>query len=282
MKILTIFLGVYSLFIFGFVIYVFIQPLLVSNKMGYVSPLGTIKAVIGDKTAIIASPTSQATSSAIAPPKRNKYTIAIIGDSMVDTMGETLEYLDKDLKVKYPKTTFKLYNYGIGGQNVAQGLARFDSPFSYQTRSYPPISLLHPDILIVGSFAYNPFSPYDRNKHWLTLAGLIDKAKANCKHVYLFAEIAPLENGFGKGPHGVNWPTATSNLQAFHITQLLDNAVSLATNKKIALIDAYEQSEKNGKFGNPLFVNKDDGIHPSVEGHQFVAKLIGDTIQLNF
>jgi len=76
---------------------------------------------------------------------------------MIDTMGENLDYMQKSLGAKYPGTTFKLYNYGIGSQNIEQGLARLNSSFSYQTRNYPPLSKISADVLILGSFAYNPF-----------------------------------------------------------------------------------------------------------------------------
>lgn len=47
-------------------------------------------------------------------PSKSTYTIAIIGDSMADTMGESMEYLQESLKARYPQTNFNLYNYGIG------------------------------------------------------------------------------------------------------------------------------------------------------------------------
>ena len=46
--------------------------------------------------------------------KKTSYSIAIFGDSMVDTMGEKLEYLQETLGKKYPQTKFDLYNYGVG------------------------------------------------------------------------------------------------------------------------------------------------------------------------
>src|SRR3989344_7760281 len=115
--------------------------------------------------------------SASARLSKSAYTIAIFGDSMADTMGENLEYLQKSLKSKYSRTSFNLYNYGIGGQNVADGLARFGSAFSYQSRSYPPITQIKADVIIVGSFAYNPFASHDKQRHLELLARLVGEAK---------------------------------------------------------------------------------------------------------
>ncbi len=217
----------------------------------------------------------------IRPLQKKAYTIAIIGDSMVDTMGENLEYLQKNLQGRYPATTFHYYNYGIGGQNVTQGLSRFDSPFSYKTRNYPPISQISSDILIVASFAYNPFAPHDRNRHWSELSSLVSKAKVAAKQVYLLAEIAPLKKGFGKGPHGVNWPEDQAYTHALHIIEQLENAQNLARELQVPLIDAFTLSKVNGNFGNPAYVSSNDGIHPSVAGEVFMANVISSTIVLH-
>src|SRR3989344_4310347 len=41
---------------------------------------------------------------------KSYYTVTVFGDSMVDTMGERMEYLEGALKKKYPDTTFFPYN----------------------------------------------------------------------------------------------------------------------------------------------------------------------------
>lgn len=214
-------------------------------------------------------------------PKKSSYSIAIFGDSMVDTMGEELEYLQKVLTFKYPRTEFNLYNYGIGGQNVEQGLARFESSFVNRKRQYPPLPALSPDILILGSFAYNPFSIHDRNKHYTLLRELVAKAKIMPSRLYLLAEIAPLKTGFGEGKNGVNMPEDTAYQQATHILEQLDNVVNLSASENIHLINVYHESRIDGVFGDPYFVNKDDGIHPSNAGQSFTAQLITKNIKFD-
>lgn len=228
------------------------------------------------------SPISEASPTPTPTPKpaKNKYIIALFGDSMIDTMGENSEYLQKSLNKRYPEVRFNLYNYGIGGQNVSLGLARFDKPFSNRDRNYPPISELNADIIIIGSFAYNPFSPHNRDKHWLTLTKLVDEAKKTGVGVYLLAEIAPLKIGFGRGPNGINWPENLAREQARHIVEQLENTVALAETLEVPLIDAFSQSQVDGKFGNPNYVDSHDGIHPSKLGHMFMADLIAETLKL--
>ncbi len=245
--------------------------------------------VLSQQTQAAPSPTVPTPSPTTPPPSptptpklsKSSYSIAIFGDSMVDTMGENLDYLQKSLGARWANTTFKLYNYGIGGQNVQQGLDRFDKPFSYQTRNYLPLSALKPDIIVVGSFAYNPFSPHDRNHHWLTLTALVNRAKENGSDIYMLAEIAPRASGFGKGPGGINWPENLARDQAAHIIEQLQNAVNLAKSMNIPLIDAFDKSKVNGNYGENTYINENDGIHPSVEGHMFIADLIATTLKFH-
>lgn len=226
------------------------------------------------------SPSLKPSTSPAPTLSKASYTIAIFGDSFVDTMGENLEYLEPLLKVKYPQTKFKLYNYGIGSQNIKEGLARFDSPLGYKQRNYPPITNIGANIIILGSFAYNPFSPHDRNQHYLDLIELANRAKTTGASIYQLAEIAPLRNGFGKGPHGVNWPQADANAQAAKIVEQLEDAQNAANITHVPLINAFYPSQTDGKYGDPNYVNTDDGIHPSIEGHRFIADLIVKSLNL--
>ena len=213
--------------------------------------------------------------------RKASYSIAIFGDSMVDTMGENLEYLQKVLANKYPQTKFNLYNYGVGGQNVEQGLARFESSFVNRERQYSPLPALTPDVLIIASFAYNPFPTHDRNRHYSLLRDLIAKAKNVSSNVYLLAEIAPLKTGFGKGKNGINMTDEAALEHATHIIEQLDDVINLSKEASIPLINAYYKSRIDGSFGDPYFVNRDDGIHPSVAGHFLTAELIVENIKLD-
>ena len=210
---------------------------------------------------------------------KSTYTIALYGDSMVDTMGENLEYLDTALKVKYPQTQFKLYNFGIGSQNIEQGLNRFSQSFIYQTRNYPPITQIKADVIVLGSFAYNPFSPHDKNKHYTTLLQLINQAKNTGADLYVLAEIAPLKVGFGKGPGGVNWSEEVAAKHVKNIQEQIGNAISLSKGQNVGLINVYQASQ-DSKYGNAIYVNPNDGIHPSGDGHALTANLIVKTIKL--
>lgn len=213
-------------------------------------------------------------------PNKSSYIIAAYGDSMIDTMGENLDYLDKAMMARYPTTKFKFYNYGIGSQNAVEGNARFDVPFKNKTRDYPRINEIKADVIIISSFAYNPLFPYDKNKHMDALKDLIQKSKNTGARVYLLAEIAPLRIGFGKGPGGVNWEESKVKEHVGYILQNLDGAVNLAFDTQTPLMNAYKASQVDGKYGNKLYVSSHDGIHPSIEGEVFMADVIADTMKL--
>lgn len=215
-------------------------------------------------------------------PKKKSYVIAAIGDSMIETMGDSLDYLKAELKKKYPGTEFAMYNYGIGAEKVTGGLDRFDKPFSFAAKNYPPLPHLNPDVLIVGSYAYNPFDEYSHDGHWLALADLVTRARLITPNVYILAEIAPLEKNFGKGPGGVNWPPEIVAGHVPKIIEQMENAIGISKVLQIPLIDVYDKTRVEGsKYGKVEFVNSHDNIHPSVWGHVFTAQEITNTIHLD-
>ncbi len=214
--------------------------------------------------------------------KEATYTIALYGDSMIDTLGDSIPYFDKQLTKRFPNATFSIMNYGEGAQNVEEGLRRFDEPFLYRLRSYPPVATIEPDIIILGSFAYNPFDPHDRDKHWLTFAKLIEQARKTGAQVYVLAEVAPRRYEFGAGAQGVNWEPAIAYEHSGKIVQQLENVIGLAKNFNVTLIDTYTESliSKNKSEGKAEYVNKIDGIHPSQKGQEYMIDKIVTTLSL--
>lgn len=238
----------------------------------------TAKQVLSAQTEATPTPTS------IPTPSKKSYTIAIIGDSMAETMGDSIDYLQTSIKKKYPTTGFAMYNYGIGSENIEEGLARFDKPFDHGNRHYVSLTGLKPDILIIGSYAYNPLVPFDKNKHYRDLIELGTRAKQvspNTK-VYLLAEIAPLAKGFGTGPGGVNWPADLANSQAEKIVEQMQNVFVAARDLDLPLIDVYNASLVSGsEYGQEQYVGTHDHIHPSVLGQIFTADIITETLRLD-
>ena len=201
---------------------------------------------------------------------------------MIDTMGGSLDYLKTAMIKKYPGIDFVMYNYGIGSENVSAALERFDKPFVRGQQNYGALPELAPDVLIVGSYSYNPFPIQDKNKHASDLTRIIQKAKNAPDGVYLLAEIAPLENDFGDGVGGVNWTDEAARAQSTKIVELLENTIVLSDKIDVELIDVYSASRvENSRFGKREYVDFHDNIHPSVLGHTFTAQIIADSIVLH-
>lgn len=249
-----------------------------SNQSTTVIVSPTAKLLTPTPTLKVIKPSASPTPQTFAT-KKKQYSIALIGDSYIDTMGENMEYLDKALSKRYPATKFTLYNYGIGAQNVEMVSERFESSFTNREKNYPPIPSINADIIILGSCAYNPFDPHDRDRHYKGLIQLIEKAKATGTQVYVLREIAPLKEDFGKGPHGINISPQAAAEHSQRITEQLENAKNAASATNVGLIDAHTPSLSQGEGYRP-YVNADDGIHPSVMGHTFMANLISRTLNL--
>lgn len=216
-------------------------------------------------------------------PKTSRYprmSIAIVGDSMVDTMGTNLPYLQLELSKVYPATVFTLLNYGIGSTNIDTGLDRLQHAYSYQDRAYPPITTVKPDVAIIESFAYNPLPLSDDNlaHHANMLTQMIQTLQAqSSSKVMLLATITPNSDQFGLGPGGVNWDSEAQTRQTDAINAYLKNTFQVAKTLKIPIIDAYYPSQD--LLGNGLlnYISAHDHIHPSVAGHEFIAKRIVET-----
>ena len=240
--------------------------------------------VIPTPTLILPSPVpTEVSTSNISNRKttlKSSYKIAYFGDSMIDTGGERREYDEHSLKAKYPNTDFQLYNYGKGSQTAAMGLALFHQPLQYKDRAFPSVDELKPDIIIIGSFAYNPYDPPSPTQHWVDLTKIVEEAKKITPNVYILAEIAPLRATFGRGPAGVNYETSTAITHSQTIIDQLNGAVGLAKALNVGLIDAFHPSIVSADSGgNPAYVNPGDGIHPSAAGFEFMANILAKTIK---
>jgi GDSL-like lipase/acylhydrolase family protein len=210
-------------------------------------------------------------------------TIAIIGDSMVDTMGTGLPYLAKILNPKYPNMVFNFLNYGIGSENIKMASERIGDNYIYKDRSYPKINELSADVIIVESFAYNPIGDVEDNKteYIGKLIELFNTAKSQGARVVFLASIAPLKVEFGLGPGGIGWQENDRWQHATKIQGFMELGIATAKNMEIPIIDAYHPTLlKNGE-GTKAYVSSHDGIHPSEKGHEYMAWLISEYLKNN-
>ncbi len=233
------------------------------------------KAVLGSEDEIVINKAKEKEETEL--PK-DVYWIALTGDSMIETLGDA-KHLQNELEEKYEGTEFKIFNYAKGARNVSTALEDFDDSFIYKEYSFSPIQVLKPDVVIVGSSAYNVFDPPNRDLHWLEYTRLVQEAQKITPHVYMLAEPAPRRSGFGIGVDGLVWEPSTAWTHTGHIIDQLENVLALSDTLGIPVIDAYTPSLEDGaQQGKRELINTSDNIHLSEEGKIFLAKKIVEVL----
>ncbi|MBI4990678.1 SGNH/GDSL hydrolase family protein [Candidatus Gottesmanbacteria bacterium] len=216
-------------------------------------------------------------------PIRTTYTIAVLGDSMVDTLGKDLPQLRQLLSESFPNYTFALLNYGQGATDLESGLYRLTNTTNYLGQTFTPLLSFKPDILVVESFAYNHWSAekYDLDRQWLTIAKIIDIVRENSPDtkIVLAASIAPNSDIFGDG--SLNWPVNLKWEGAQITRAYLQNMVNFATSQNYPLADAYHPSLGADGKGLTKYINGGDNLHPSGDGGLLFSQKIIEAIKTN-
>lgn len=233
-------------------------------------PKKTAKAVLGAATD--------------APPLRKKnLTVAVLGDSMVDTLGPGVPHLKNALNAQYPQASFTVLNYGVGGTNIDYGLERLSNDYTYLGSNIPALVTQNPDIVVVESFAYNPYpnnDPGNLERHWLTLAGIINKLKQHLPGVKIIiaATIAPNSKVFCDGAPGLAFSPEDKQKRTTVIKQYLESTVKFAKGEHIPLADAYHASLNGQGDGKTEYINAGDHIHPSDAGKKLFAQKVAEAL----
>lgn len=209
--------------------------------------------------------------------------IAIVGDSMVQTMGD-FSYLKEQLDKKLSPQIVELYNYGVGSANIDSAIERLQTGINEENRTLPSLTDLKPHIVILESFGYNPFNEEldpGRKHHYQSLEKTYDYILQNSQaKVYLMVTIAPNSQLFGLGPRGIDWPDQERKIQSQKIKAYLINALELGLLKHYRLIDCFTPSLETDGQGKADLISADDGIHPSVKGQKFISDEIVKNLAL--
>lgn len=207
-----------------------------------------------------------------------RVTIALLGDSMIDTLGD-LANLKQDLFQFYPKVEFNLLNYGVGSTKPADGLARLTEKITTPTKQLQPLLLIKPDIVVIETFAYNheKNTPEDIAAHYQKIAEIVDTLTASNIKVMFLVTIAPTTN-FAKGAPGILWDENQRKLEAETVMAYLRTGFTFAKNNNLPLIDGLNPSLSSDGAGKQIYVNSGDNIHPSPEGAELVSDLITQKI----
>ncbi len=229
-----------------------------------------------------ATPSATPTVASGITTMKKHYSIAFLGDSMIDTLGPGIPHTQKALKSLYPSTSFDLYNYGVGATNIDYGLQRITRGYTYLGNEIPALITKHPDIVVVESFAYNPY-PYDAgalDRHWLQLAAIVDSLKANLPgvRIVIAATIAPNSTVFGDGAPGLSFAIDDKIKRTTTIKQYLDSTVKFAKSQKLPLADVFHASIDAAGNGKLQYINGGDHIHYSDAGRMLFAQIVANTL----
>jgi lysophospholipase L1-like esterase len=213
---------------------------------------------------------------------RKSVTIALLGDSMVDTLGPNAEELKTQIAVAYPKTSVTIYNYGVGATNVQYGYERLTRDYVYLGKQIPALLSQKPDIIVVESFAYNPLS-YDSSsldEYWLVLSKIVSLIKTSLPQskIVIAATIAPNSRVFGDGAPAISFSNEDKSNRTGMIRKYLEDAIALAKNLKLPLADVYHASLDQSGEGNLKYINNGDHIHYSPEGRKLFAQKVAQAI----
>ena len=231
---------------------------------------------------IVPSPTPTPIPTAVPTPaqlttKKRSYTIAFLGDSMIDTLGPGLPAVQTDLNTTYPSTNFTLLNYGVGGTNIEYGIQRITSSYDYLGKHISALADSHPDIVVLESFGYNPFPVANSlDRYWLDLSHAVDTLRASIPGVKIViaATIAPNASVFGDGV--LAWNPQQKQDKVTEIDSYIENAIKFAQSQHLPLVDAYHASGASIQYINP-----GDHIHYSDAGRALFASKIVATITKN-
>jgi lysophospholipase L1-like esterase len=213
--------------------------------------------------------------------KKNPVTIALLGDSMTDTLGPFNELQDS-VKTHYPDLILNILNYGVGASNIDHGIERITTDYEYLGKKIPALTKKQPDIIVLESFGYNPY-PFEEgaiDKHWLALARAVDTIRQSIPNaqIVIAATIAPNARAFADGAPGISFTSQEKKRHVEKIKQYLQSTTRFATNQHLPLVDAFHPSLDPDGNGSLIYINSNDHIHPSAKGKKFFAQILAKTL----
>lgn len=218
-------------------------------------------------------------------PIPNHYTIALLGDSMIDTLGATVPDLTSGLTEFFPNDTFTLLNYGVGATTIDYGITRVTQPYTYLGKNIPSLLSRHPNLIIVESFAYNPYPEGDnglpRYKEQLKILTRLLTTNLPGTPVVMAVTIAPDSKIFGDGAPGIAFSADEKRNRTEVIQHYLKTAVQFAKDNRLPLANAYTASLTNSGDGDPIYINQTDHIHYSAIGRMLFTQKILEAIETN-
>lgn len=205
------------------------------------------------------------------PVQQKRVKLLLLGDSMIDFLND-FPHLRDLLPALNPNIKWEILNYGVGASNVSYGLYRVNSEYDYLGRHFQSVIGANPDIVIVESFAYN-HGDMPESQYQDSLKRIFSALKEANKKIIFLATIAPNKANYARG--AADWGDEYRSKEYEKTRRFIDLGIDTARQMGIPTVDAFHQSLDGDKGGNEKYIYGGDWIHPSPEGAEFIAKLLG-------
>lgn len=233
------------------------------------------------------NPTPFQTYSAPQIETKDVYIIALVGDSMTEALGPLGGPFAEKLDGLYGDQTIIVDNYSIGSTNILSVDERLTQEVKNREYTFKPlIKRDDVDLIILGSFAYNPLSDITNRQEALatqnqTLLNLVQRFQDEMPHtrVLFLSTIAPNSRLFGSVY--LKLSDEDRQIQVQERRQYLENHIEFAQEHNIPVVDVYHQSLTDEDDGNLEYINPDDYIHPSAVGVEFIGQKLAEYIYQN-
>lgn len=208
------------------------------------------------------------------PVQQKKVKLLLLGDSMIDFLND-FPHLRDLLPALNPKIKWEILNYGVGASNISYGLYRVNSEYDYLGRHFQSVIGANPDIVVVESFAYN-HGDMPESQYQDSLKRIFSALKEAGKKIIFLATIAPNKANYARG--AADWGDEYRSKEYEKTRRFMDLGIDTARQMGIPTVDAFHQSLDGDKGGSEKYIYGGDWIHPSPEGAEFIAKLLGPAI----
>jgi hypothetical protein len=207
-------------------------------------------------------------------------TVAVLGDSMTNALGDNIPGLEAALKRYYPEYQFRILNYGSESSNIENGFYRLTNDHEILGKKYTSVIAQKPDIIIVESFAYNNFGNTQAgiDRHWTNLSAITATIAQDSptSKIIIAVTISPNSNIFAD--ESLDKLTLGEKIERSNTVKLyLQNTVNFAKTQNYPLADVFSASMKNGE-GISDFISESDHIRPSALGIQLFCETLAKTV----
>ncbi len=204
--------------------------------------------------------------------------IALLGDSMIDTIN--LNLCQKSFQKYYPQSSMNFLKYGYGATNIETALDRLTQSTRYLDQQNPSIFSQNPDIIVIESFAYNHLgnSQTSLNRYLQELEKITSAIKTSLPQakIIMAATIAPNSVTFGNGLSNMHFNALDKIEKTNTIKLYLENFISFSQKNQLPLADAYHPSLINDN-GFQELIDPSSNIHLSDLGSEFFCDTLAKT-----